>query len=160
MIDITPPNPIKCRTYQRSDKGACLELFRANTPAFFDPDEESEFSDFLDPLRVPFFVATNTQGGVIGCGGYYTRPETREGRLCWGMVHPNMHKHGIGSVLLQHRINAMKVLPNVDRITLDTTEASKGFFLRHGFAITAVTPDGIRPGLNMVSMSHPMTPAP
>ena len=143
---------VSIRPYQKSDLPGCLSIFDQNTPRFFDPTERGDFGSFLHTLGVPFLVAATNHGNILGCGGYYTRPETQEGRICWGMVDPTSHHRGIGSQLLKARLNELLKLPNMTRITLDTSLESCGFFMRHGFNTCAVTPNGIAPGRDMVSM--------
>ena len=36
------------REYQPTDKNAVIDLIRQNTPAYFAPKEEADFSNYLD----------------------------------------------------------------------------------------------------------------
>jgi ribosomal protein S18 acetylase RimI-like enzyme len=67
------------------------------------------------------------------------------------MVHPEYHRKGIGSILLKYRLRNL-FNAGATRITLDTSPESCGFFMRHGFNACAITPNGIAPGRDRVSM--------
>ena len=56
------------REYQPTDKNAVIDLIRQNTPAYFAPKEEADFSNYLDSERELYFVLLLNKK-VVGCGG-------------------------------------------------------------------------------------------
>ena len=45
------------REYQPTDKNAVIDLIRQNTPAYFAPKEEADFSNYLDSERELYFLS-------------------------------------------------------------------------------------------------------
>ncbi|HJZ55334.1 MAG TPA: GNAT family N-acetyltransferase [Gemmataceae bacterium] len=133
------------RDYTPADRAACLALFESSTPDYFLPYELAEFATFLDALPGPYLVADDA-GRVIGCGGYRVAGETAV--LTWGMVARDRHRGGIGWQLLMARLARIAGDPMVRIVRLDTSQHSRGFFERAGFADTRVEPDGYGPGLH------------
>jgi hypothetical protein len=133
----------RLRPYAAADRQACLDLFASNTPQFFEAHEQPEFAAFLDRLPCPFFVVEDG-GEIVGCGGY--APE--RGRLVWGMIGSGLHRQGLGRFLLLARLDHWYRQHGPSRVTLSTSQHSHGFFLREGFVVTEVTPDGFAPGLD------------
>ena len=70
------------------------------------------------------------------------------GRMCWGMVKRSFHKQNYGKYLLLKRMEAICQLPQVEKISMDTSQHSKGFFEKLGFTVTEVEQDGYFPGLH------------
>jgi len=138
---------MKYRSYSKTDREACLQVFRGNTPKFFGIDEEDEFASFLDRMPCPFFVLEEG-GKVIGCGGYFVNEEKRTGGLCWGMIEQAHHKKGLGKLLLLKRLDDMCRDPHVDRVLMDTSQHSRGFFEKLGFVVYEVHENGYVVGLH------------
>lgn len=139
------------RSYVPADKPGCLEIFRSNTPDFFGVHEEPEFADFLERAPCPYFVL-QVDNQLIGCGGYFIDEEKRMGRMCWGMVRHSFHKKNYGKYLLLKRLEAISQLPQIEQVSMDTSQHSKGFFEKLGFIILEVEQDGYFPGLHRHEM--------
>lgn len=136
------------RDYAPEDCAACIAMFAGNMPQFFAPHELTEFSEFLDERPSDYFVVEQA-GIVIGCGGFYTLGEV--GGLCWGMVHRDWHRRGIGWMLLTRRLHALRDR-GVVLVRLDTTQHSHGFFAKAGFKIMQITEHGYAPGMHRYDM--------
>lgn len=134
------------------DRGPALACFRSNLPEFFADDELAEFTTFLDRLEgdglpnVAYFTVLE-RGEALAFGGWFTRKDTELGGLAWGMVHRAHHRRGLGTLLLEHRLQAMADLKGV---ALDTTPASFTFYARFGFVQTAFKANGYGPGLDQI----------
>jgi N-acetylglutamate synthase-like GNAT family acetyltransferase len=135
------------RIYSKQDTEACLEIFRGNTPKFFGVEEEGEFASFLERMPCPFFVLEE-DGKVIGCGGYFVSEQKRTAGLCWGMVAGEYHKRGYGKYLLLKRLDEICHDPHVERILMDTSQHSRGFFEKLGFVVYKVEENGYTAGLH------------
>lgn len=142
---------LELRSYQDTDRAACLRLFRSNVPHFFAPSEEADFHTFLTrDADADYFVVTES-GRPLGCGGVYVEDD-RAG-LCWGMVERGRYRQGIGAFLLRGRLEHLRrTYPHVNTVRLDTSGHSQGFFARFGFVTTRVTPDAYAPGLDRFEM--------
>ncbi|HAE60402.1 MAG TPA: GNAT family N-acetyltransferase [Anaerolineae bacterium] len=142
--------PLTFRPYQPGDRAACLAIFDGNTPPFFDPSERPGFESFLERQPCPFFVLE--QGGqVVACGGYGKEPNG-DIVLAWGMVQRDLHKHGLGSILLAKRIEKIIQDNPQARIVIDTSQHSQAFFERQGFRVTGGAENYYGPGLHRVDM--------
>jgi N-acetylglutamate synthase-like GNAT family acetyltransferase len=135
------------RTYSTDDREACLQIFRDNTPKFFGAEEEPEFDSFLERMPCPFFILEQ-DNNVIGCGGYFINEEKRTAGLCWGMVAGEHHKQGYGKYLLLKRLDEIARDPHVDRILMDTSQHSRGFFEKLGFVVHEIVENGYTAGLH------------
>jgi N-acetylglutamate synthase-like GNAT family acetyltransferase len=129
------------RAYQQSDKEACLELFRSNTPKFFAASEEADFVAHLkDANNHHGYFVLEKEGNIVGCGGYAL--ENTRGYLTWGMVDHSQHGIGAGKRLLLERLKLITEHSEVKDIVLDTSQHTFGFFRKLGFVTTKITEHG------------------
>ena len=150
MNTINYISKVNIRPFTPVDREACLSVFDSNTPEYFDTEERDDFAAFLDAGQPYFFVATTPDETVIACGGYYLDPLQGVAGLTWGMVHRSWHRHGVGSILLKHRIAAIENSHKARVVRVNTSQQSRGFFERHGFRVLKVIPDGYAPGIDRV----------
>jgi GNAT superfamily N-acetyltransferase len=146
---------MQIRPYVAADYETCLKIFRSNVPAYFAASDEPEFERFLSAQMEPFWVAVDN-GIILACGGIaLDYPEANIATLCWGMVAADKHRHGIGSALLQHRINYVATeRPTTRLICANTTQLAQAFFERKGFAAVHVATGGYGAGLDYVVMQR------
>ena len=143
---------MRVRPYTPADRAACLAVFDGNVPAYFVSEERRAFADFLDDLPGPYLVVEDEGGAVVGCGGYAVVPETRTADLCWGMVALHRHGTGLGRLLLDARLEAIRADPRAGAVALNTSQHTRGFYERRGFVTGRVVPDGYAPGLDRCDM--------
>jgi uncharacterized protein (TIGR02569 family) len=142
------------RPYEPRDRAACLALFDGNAPPFFAPAERADFEEFLDHPPGAYLVVDDEGGAVVGCGGVTaSRSSPSLGELTWGMVARTKHGKGIGRFLLLARLFLLAERPRITRVRLDTSQHTRGFFEREGFAVQAGTPNGYAPGLHRYEMT-------
>lgn len=141
------------RPFEVEDRPACLDLFDSNVPRYFLPQERAEFAAFLDALPGPYVVLEDGSARVLGCGGYALADGGRRADLCWGMVHGDHHRRGLGRRLAHHRISKARSHPGVEKVVLRTSQLTTGFYRSMGFETVAVDPDGFGPGLDEHEMS-------
>lgn len=147
------PLALTIRPWRREDLAAGLELFDSNVPRFFDPSERSDFIEYVEATEEPYFVLADATGRIVACGGFERingDPATMG--LCWGMVHSDLHKMGLGDLLLRTRLDMIAAYPAHRTVAIETTQHSKGFFARYGFAETRCVADGFAPGMDLVGM--------
>lgn len=147
----------RIRGYVPADGEACLAIFDSNTPTFFDARERDDFAQFLERQRERYVVLEDETGRVVACGGWGWRSdEPRIALLCWGMVHRDHHRVGIGSVLLAHRLDEI-AKGDFEAIEIVTSQHSAPFFSRAGFVDVEVTLDHFAPGLHAHRMRRPIS---
>lgn len=140
------------RAYAAAHRDVCLGIFDSNVPRFFAAHEREEFADFLDDLPGPYLVFVE-DGAVVACGGWTTgETDKSTAGLCWGMVVRERHRAGLGQRLLQARLDEIRADGGIERVVLETSQHSEGFFSRSGFVVCARHPDGFGPGIDRVEM--------
>ena len=145
------PTHLSIRPYEPTDFGACLRIFQSNVPTYFAESELTEFVSFLGSPEGEYLVVESA-GSVVACGGSYV--QNGVGRLCWGMVELSRQRASIGSTLLARRLDSLlSRTPQVDEISIDTSQRSSAFFKRFGFRTQQVNPDGFGQGLDCVAMT-------
>jgi ribosomal protein S18 acetylase RimI-like enzyme len=138
------------RDYGRRDRDHCLALMLGNTPDFFAPCEVGEFEEFLDDLSHSYYVVEVAEA-VVACGGWSVSSDG-SASLCWGMVERSCHRKGIGSYLLRERLRLIREDDTASSVALMTSQHSRPFFERYGFAVVGVEEGGFAPGLDAVTM--------
>jgi GNAT superfamily N-acetyltransferase len=152
---------MEIREYTRKDRLACLRVLDSNIPGFFKPEARDDFTDYLDELGSPghtFFVLENHAKHLIACGGVYIFPGAVLASLNWGMVARAYHRTGIGSALLEYRLNWLRETAIVRNVMLNTPQRASGFFEQFGFTFeTSIeNPDGT--GLQHLEMRLKLYP--
>ncbi len=139
------------RSYQPSDREACLALFESNVPRFFHAGERQDFIEFLDAAECAYVVVTEGDA-VVGSGGFTLSDNGQVANLCWGMVRRDHHGQGLGALLLRARLQAIAANTPACYVRLATSQHTAGFYQRYGFVVQSIQPDGFAPGLDEVEM--------
>jgi predicted GNAT family N-acyltransferase len=74
------------------------------------------------------------------------------------MVARERHGTGLGRLLLEARLERIRRDPVADAVALNTSQHTRGFYERHGFATELVTPGGFAPGLDRCDMRRVLAP--
>ena len=101
------------REYQPTDKNAVIDLIRQNTPAYFAPKEEADFSNYLE-----------YQG------------------------------KSLGAQLLKYRIEILKSIDGIQKITVRTSQLAYKFYEKQGFTLKEIQRDYWAKGFDMYSMEY------
>lgn len=128
------------RPYKISDKSKVMELFRQNTPEYFDPSEEKDLEDYLDNDIEDYFVFEQLSE-IIGAGGVNYFPENKTARMSWDIIAKNSQGQGIGKKLTQYRIQHLNALSNVELIIVRTTQLTYKFYEKMGFELDKIEKD-------------------
>lgn len=142
---------IQIRNYNSEDKNVLLELLRLNTPTYFSPEEESDFTSYLDNYILAYFVV-EIEGEIIGCGGINVIENQKTGVISWDIIHPNFQGKGIGKQLLEHRINFLKTNYVLDQIIVRTSQHTLDFYRKSGFELQEITKDYWAKGFDLYLM--------
>ena len=146
--------PVAWRDWRATDMDAGLALFQSNVPRFFADSERQDFIDYIQAREGPYFVLEDAAGVTVGCGGYErAEDDPSTAVLCWGMIRGDRHGRGFGERLLRQRLDAIAADSTYRRVTIETTQHSRGFFSRHDFQETRRVRDGFAPGLDLVEMT-------
>ena len=91
----------RIRKYNQSDREGVVMLLRRNTPAYFDPSEESDLQEYLDLHSEHYFVVEK-DGVIVGSGGVNCLNDGKFARMSWDLVDPDHHRRGIGKAITEH----------------------------------------------------------
>lgn len=103
-------------------------------------------------LELPYLVL-RIKEDVIACGGLQLLDEGETAFLTWGMVAQPYHGRGIGRILTEARLNLARQTTGIAKVTLHTSQHTKGFYEMFGFVPFQCTPNGYGPGLDRWDMA-------
>lgn len=146
-------NQITIRPYTSKDKDKLLELIRLNTPKFFAPEEENDFSSYLDNERELYYVLVYQQE-IVGCGGINFDANGTIGKISWDIFHPNYQGKSFGSKLLKYRIDVLQQINHVKKITVRTSQHTHKFYEKLGFKVEEISKDYWAKGFDLYAMSY------
>lgn len=89
--------------------------------------------------------------GLLGCGGICITP-ARGGGLCFGMIRNDLHKKGLGSVLLSYRLIKLLENTSVQSVLLDTSQYNPEFYQKFGFTLVETKENFYGQGLHRNDM--------
>lgn len=140
------------KPYTTEYQSQCLAIFDSNVGVYFDPSERIDFVAYLeDANAVQHYFVFEQQGTVVACGGYFANQNT--GSLAWGMVHRLYHRRGFGAEITDFRMAQIKRISSIDRIKIETSQLTQGFYAKRGFEVTDIVENGYGQGIDCVSMT-------
>lgn len=141
------------REFTQEDKNIVLDLFRLNTPTFFSADEEEDLFFYLDHEIEKYFVVLLDEK-LVGCGGINFKENGEIGMLSWDFLHPHFQRRGVGTALLNHRIDILKSIPTVKKIKVRTSQHAYSFYEKGGFELIEKVKDYWADGFDLYSMEY------
>lgn len=139
------------RAYTETDKSEVIQLFRLNTPRYFDASEGKDFKYYLDQELDDYFVY-ESDGQILGSGGLNYSLQEKSACLSWGMVDPHYHGQGIGRELTQFRINHLLNISNVEEVIVRTSQHVYRFYEKMGFNLEVIKKDFWAQGFDLYQM--------
>lgn len=142
------------RTFVESDMASCLAIFDGNCPKYFDPSERADYEKFLNTQAVAHgYLVIEEKGKVVAAGGIAINEETKSGWFCWGLVDTSLHGMGLGSQLVEARLDQARLNRSVACVHMDTSQKTVKFYERFGFVTEKITQDGYGAGLDRYDMT-------
>jgi N-acetylglutamate synthase-like GNAT family acetyltransferase len=132
-------------------KEACLEIFKSNTPKYFEEYEYVDFKKWLDEGQMDKYWVILKDEKIVGCGGIFVSDDKKEGGFAWGMIHKDLHGQGIGREFGKFRIKELQRMTNY-RIRLCTSQHTFRFYEKLGFETYKFKKDGFSKGLDRYDM--------
>ena len=140
------------RAYNSGDTEKLLELLRLNTPAFFHPEEEKDFINYLENHSQNYFVVEDSNR-IIGSGGFnFGFDNGKTARISWDIFHPHFQGKGIGRKLTLYRIDQIRENPEVEVIIVRTTQLVYKFYQKLGFELVKIQKDFWAEGFDLYQM--------
>lgn len=122
------------RKYTPSDKEALITLLRLNTPEYFAETEEKDFLNYLENHSENHFVVTS-EHVIAGCGGFNLSDDLTTGKISWDIIHPFYQHNGIGSQLVNFRIEKMLQIKTIKCLSVRTSQHAFRFYEKFGFIL-------------------------
>lgn len=111
---------IKIREYKKKDKDEVIKLIRLNIPDFFAIEEEKDLNEYLESQRELYYVVL-LDGKIVGCGGINFANDKTIAKISWDIIHPDYQGKSLGTKLLQHRIDKLNSMSEIQKITVRTS---------------------------------------
>ena len=142
------------RQYRSTDYQACIDIFDANCPAFFAPNERRAYESFLDSVPEGYEVC-EVDGLTLGAFGLFDDAgDTKV--INWILLAPEVQGMGIGSNLMERAIRRGHSA-DARLIRIATSPKAALFFARFGAVARTTTVDGWGPGMDRVDMELPLS---
>lgn len=139
------------RPYGPPDKNAVIALLKLLVPSYFAEEEVADLSRYLDDERELYFV-TERSGIILGAAGINFEKDKGIGKLSWDFVHPQEHGKGLGKALLDHRLQLLLAMPDIQSITVRTSQLAFRFYENNGFEVVDIQADYWAPGFDLYRM--------
>ena len=138
------------RAYTQEDYNAALQLLNLHIPGAFAPEELNDFAHYMKAEREDYFVA-ESNGNIVACGGINYFPENNLARLSWDFVHPDFQGKGIGSTLVNHRLELLRE-KSIIEVQVRTSQFAQAFYASFGFEVQEIVRDYWAEGYDLVNM--------
>ena len=67
-------------------------------------------------------------GHVVGWGGINFAENKTIGKISWDIIHPDFQGKSLGTKLLKYRIEVLKTIPGIQKITVRTLQVAYKFY--------------------------------
>lgn len=115
------------REYLPTDKEAVMNLIKLNTPDYFAEKEAADLNKYLDK-EIELYYVLLVDGTVIGSGGINFAENKTIGKISWDIIHPDFQGKSLGTKLLKYRIEVLKTIPGIQKITVRTLQVAYKFY--------------------------------
>ncbi|WGQ14684.1 GNAT family N-acetyltransferase [Sphingobacterium faecium] len=139
------------RAYEVRDREIVLSVMQENIPAYFAQDEMEDLKYYLD-FEIEQYFVLEAEGKIVACGGINLELEERRGVISWDIVLPSEQGKGYGRKLLEHRIAILKSMPDIDRMTVRTSQLTYLFYQKNGFILNQIVKDYWAKDFDLYSM--------
>jgi len=141
--------------YSSNNQNRVLEIFDSNSPKYFDPSERDQFIDFFKDLYRGKYYVGESNGRIVGCGGYCKQSEG-EARIVWLMIDANFHGKKAGRELMLFFENEIVQSDQYQKITLQTSQLTDVFYEKLGYKTLFTKKDHWGEGLDLYFMEKPL----
>ena len=139
------------RPYKSSDKPRLLEIFKLNTPEYFDCSEEKDFLEYLEE-NGDTYLTIEMNKVIVGGIGYYVNESDRSGQITWIFFDPGHSGQGLGRQAVEYCLAILNKDERVERLTVRTSQLAYKFFEKFGYQINRIEKDYWGLGLDLYEM--------
>ena len=126
-----------------------MDIFDANCPEYFAPNERQEYEDFLEEVPDDYEVC-EADGRVCGAFGLFDDGDSVKA-LNWILLDPKTQGIGVGSKIME-RVEYLGRASETKIVRIAASHKSAPFFARFGANTTSFTKEGWGPGMDRVDM--------
>lgn len=141
------------RVYVNKDKEKVIELLRLNTPKYFSPEEEKNLIHYLDN-EIELYYVLELENRIIGSGGINFKEDNNIGYISWDFLHPEFQGQGLGTMILNYRIDILQEYKSIKKIIIRTTQLVYRFYEKAGFKVVEQVKDYWAEGFDMYKMEY------
>jgi GNAT superfamily N-acetyltransferase len=140
------------RPYRVSDLQTCLDIFDANCPEYFAPNERADYEEFLSACPEGYELCEES-GIVMGAFGIFDIDADANAKaLNWILLDPNSQGQGIGSSIME-RTSGLARAAGASVLHIATSQKAKWFFAKFGAEVILVTEHGWGTDMHRVDMA-------
>lgn len=131
---------MQIRPFQTKDTSRLLDLLRLNTPKYFSEAEETDLVFYLNHEIEQYFVLL-VNDEIMGCGGFNLSEDKKTGKISWDIFHPESQGKGFGTALTNYRIERMKKIKSIEKISVRTSQLVFPFYAKFGLQLKEIVKD-------------------
>jgi ribosomal-protein-alanine N-acetyltransferase len=131
---------MQIRPFQTRDTPRLLDLLRLNTPKYFSETEQADLVFYLNHEIEQYFVLL-VNNEILGCGGFNLSEDLKTGKISWDIFHPESQGKGFGTALTNYRIQRMKEITSIERISVRTSQLVFPFYAKFGLELKEIVKD-------------------
>ena len=139
------------RPYKSSDKPRLLEIFKLNTPEYFDCSEEKDFLEYLEE-NGDTYLTIEINKEIVGGIGYYVNESDSSGRITWVFFAPDHSGQGLGRQAVAYCLSILNKDKRVEKFMVRTSQHAYRFFEKFGYQISRIEKDYWGQGLDLYEM--------
>jgi len=147
---------LKIREYNSIDKPLLLEILKLNVPEYFAESEIDDLDEYLEHKIERYFVV-EIENRIIGAGGINFDDNNKTGKISWDFIDPGFQGKGVGQKLLKYRIDVLKSMENIERITVRTSQLAYKFYEKNGFFLKDIIKDYWAQGFDLYDMKYELS---
>ena len=142
------------RPYKPADKGQLLEIFKSNTPKYFDPKEVRDFENYLKQ-NGSTYLTIERDNTIVGGTGYYVNEKDNSGSITWVFFNPSYTGKGLGRQSVEHCLAQLRKDRRVEKLVVTTSQHAYRFFEKFGYSLIGTEKDYWGEGLDLYEMEMP-----
>lgn len=142
---------IKIREYTSNDKEKIIDLLKLNTPKYFAEEEAKDLIYYLDNEIESYYVI-ELDNEIVGSGGINLKENGTIGFISWDLLNPEFQRKGLGTLILNYRIEKLNENKEIKQIIVRTTQLVYKFYEKSGFKIIKEVKDYWAKGFDLYTM--------
>ncbi len=142
------------RPYVLADKEHLLEVFKLNTPKYFDEKEVKDFEKYLEQ-NGKTYLTIELNNKIVGGTGCYVNEGDGSGRITWIFFDPAYARQGLGRKAVAYCLKLLKKDARVEKFVVTTSQFAFQFFSKFGYQTKRIEKDYWGKGLDLYEMETP-----